>query len=83
MQNSFLFYLKQFNISVCNVTACNMQVWYNTNLAFFSVNPCELHCRPVNEYFLHKMLDAVIDGTRCYEGSQSRDMCIDGICKVS
>lgn len=49
----------------------------------FSVNPCELHCRPVNEYFSEKMVDAVIDGTRCYEGSQSRDMCINGICKVS
>ncbi|XP_053369210.1 A disintegrin and metalloproteinase with thrombospondin motifs 7 [Clarias gariepinus] len=45
------------------------------------INPCELHCRPVNEYFSDKMVDAVIDGTRCYEGSQSRDMCINGICK--
>uniref|UniRef100_A0A6Q2X1A4 ADAM metallopeptidase with thrombospondin type 1 motif 7 n=1 Tax=Esox lucius TaxID=8010 RepID=A0A6Q2X1A4_ESOLU len=45
------------------------------------VNPCELHCRPVNEYFSEKMLDAAIDGTQCYEGSTSRDMCINGICK--
>ncbi|XP_056135280.1 A disintegrin and metalloproteinase with thrombospondin motifs 7 [Lampris incognitus] len=45
------------------------------------VNPCELHCRPLNEYFSEKMLDAVADGTRCYEGSTSRDMCINGICK--
>ncbi|KAK3562031.1 hypothetical protein QTP86_024784, partial [Hemibagrus guttatus] len=45
------------------------------------INPCELHCRPVNEYFSDKMVDAVIDGTRCYEGSLSRDMCINGICK--
>ncbi|XP_076879550.1 A disintegrin and metalloproteinase with thrombospondin motifs 7 [Brachyhypopomus gauderio] len=45
------------------------------------INPCELHCRPVNEYFSEKMLDAVTDGTRCYEDSQSRDMCINGICK--
>ncbi|KAK2869514.1 hypothetical protein Q7C36_001385 [Tachysurus vachellii] len=45
------------------------------------INPCELHCRPVNEYFSDKMVDAVIDGTRCFEGSQSRDMCINGICK--
>ncbi|MBN3289564.1 ATS7 metalloproteinase, partial [Polypterus senegalus] len=45
------------------------------------INPCELHCRPVDEYFSEKMLDAVVDGTRCYEGSISRDMCINGICK--
>ncbi|KAL1007674.1 hypothetical protein UPYG_G00090020 [Umbra pygmaea] len=45
------------------------------------VNPCELHCRPVNEYFSEKMLDAAIDGTKCYEGSGRRDMCINGICK--
>ncbi|KAL2088451.1 hypothetical protein ACEWY4_015350 [Coilia grayii] len=45
------------------------------------VNPCELHCRPLNEYFSEKMLDAVVDGTQCYEGSESRDMCINGICK--
>ncbi|XP_070985811.1 A disintegrin and metalloproteinase with thrombospondin motifs 7-like [Oncorhynchus clarkii lewisi] len=45
------------------------------------VNPCELHCRPLNEYFSEKMLDAVIDGTQCYEGSLSRDMCVNGICK--
>ncbi|KAI4879584.1 hypothetical protein NFI96_026538, partial [Prochilodus magdalenae] len=44
-------------------------------------NPCELHCRPLNEYFSEKMLDAVIDGTRCHEGSLGRDMCINGICK--
>ncbi|KAJ7994680.1 hypothetical protein DPEC_G00251990 [Dallia pectoralis] len=45
------------------------------------VNPCELHCRPLNEYFTEKMLDAAIDGTECYEGSITRDMCINGICK--
>ncbi|XP_062326647.1 A disintegrin and metalloproteinase with thrombospondin motifs 7 isoform X2 [Osmerus eperlanus] len=45
------------------------------------VNPCELHCRPLNEYFSEKMLDAVIDGTKCLEGSTSREMCINGICK--
>ncbi|TTA54982.1 A disintegrin and metalloproteinase with thrombospondin motifs 7 [Bagarius yarrelli] len=44
------------------------------------INPCELHCRPLNEYFSDKMVDAVIDGTRCYESSH-RDMCINGICK--
>ncbi|KAA0723931.1 A disintegrin and metalloproteinase with thrombospondin motifs 7 [Triplophysa tibetana] len=45
------------------------------------VNPCELHCRPVNEHFTERMLDTVIDGTRCYEGTHSRDICINGICK--
>lgn len=46
------------------------------------VNPCELHCRPENEYFAEKLRDAVIDGTPCYEMNASRDMCINGICKV-
>ncbi|XP_061077222.1 A disintegrin and metalloproteinase with thrombospondin motifs 7 [Conger conger] len=45
------------------------------------VNPCELHCRPLNEYFSEKMLDAATDGTQCYEGTSSRDVCINGICK--
>uniref|UniRef100_A0A665UVS2 ADAM metallopeptidase with thrombospondin type 1 motif 7 n=1 Tax=Echeneis naucrates TaxID=173247 RepID=A0A665UVS2_ECHNA len=45
------------------------------------VNPCELHCRPLNEHFSEKMRDAVIDGTPCLEGNKSRDMCINGICK--
>uniref|UniRef100_A0A671V688 ADAM metallopeptidase with thrombospondin type 1 motif 7 n=1 Tax=Sparus aurata TaxID=8175 RepID=A0A671V688_SPAAU len=44
-------------------------------------NPCELHCRPVNEHFSEKMRDAVTDGTPCYEGNKSRDMCINGICQ--
>ncbi|XP_069079052.1 A disintegrin and metalloproteinase with thrombospondin motifs 7 [Pleurodeles waltl] len=44
-------------------------------------NPCELHCRPEGEYFSEKLLDAVIDGTPCYEGNASRDVCINGICK--
>uniref|UniRef100_A0A6J0V7N1 A disintegrin and metalloproteinase with thrombospondin motifs 7 isoform X1 n=1 Tax=Pogona vitticeps TaxID=103695 RepID=A0A6J0V7N1_9SAUR len=44
-------------------------------------NPCELHCRPKNEYFSEKLRDAVIDGTPCHEGNSSRDMCINGICK--
>ncbi|XP_034536697.1 A disintegrin and metalloproteinase with thrombospondin motifs 7 [Notolabrus celidotus] len=46
------------------------------------VNPCELHCRPLKEDFSEKMRDAVIDGTPCYEGNKSRDMCINGICKI-
>ncbi|KAM3877419.1 A disintegrin and metalloproteinase with thrombospondin motifs 7 [Diretmus argenteus] len=45
------------------------------------VNACELHCRPLNEHFSEKMLDAVTDGTQCYIGNTSRDMCINGICK--
>ncbi|XP_053177838.1 A disintegrin and metalloproteinase with thrombospondin motifs 7 [Scomber japonicus] len=45
------------------------------------VNPCELHCRPMNEHFSDKMRDAVTDGTPCLEGNKSRDMCINGICK--
>lgn len=50
---------------------------------FFAASPCELYCRPLNEQFSEKMLDAVADGTPCYEGNKSRDICINGICKVS
>lgn len=46
------------------------------------VNPCELHCRPSNEYFAEKLRDAVVDGTPCHQGQASRDLCINGICKV-
>ncbi|XP_008936133.1 PREDICTED: A disintegrin and metalloproteinase with thrombospondin motifs 7-like, partial [Merops nubicus] len=46
-----------------------------------NMNPCELHCRPEDEYFAEKLRDAVVDGTPCYESSASRDMCINGICK--
>ncbi|KAM8973091.1 A disintegrin and metalloproteinase with thrombospondin motifs 7 [Pelodytes ibericus] len=46
-----------------------------------SINPCELHCRSDKEHFTERLLDAVIDGTPCYEGNNSRDMCINGICK--
>uniref|UniRef100_A0A8C3INH1 ADAM metallopeptidase with thrombospondin type 1 motif 7 n=1 Tax=Chrysemys picta bellii TaxID=8478 RepID=A0A8C3INH1_CHRPI len=46
-----------------------------------NINPCELHCRPEDEYFSEKLRDAVIDGTPCYEGNASRDICINGICK--
>ncbi|KAM5291756.1 LOW QUALITY PROTEIN: A disintegrin and metalloproteinase with thrombospondin motifs 7 [Ctenodactylus gundi] len=45
------------------------------------VNPCELHCRPSNEYFTEKLRDAVVDGTPCYQSQASRDLCINGICK--
>uniref|UniRef100_A0A3Q1J9F1 Peptidase M12B domain-containing protein n=1 Tax=Anabas testudineus TaxID=64144 RepID=A0A3Q1J9F1_ANATE len=46
-----------------------------------TLNPCELHCRPVNEYFSEKMLDAVTDGTPCFMNNQSRNICINGVCK--
>ncbi|NXX43523.1 ATS7 metalloproteinase, partial [Tricholaema leucomelas] len=46
-----------------------------------NINPCELHCRPEDEYFAEKLRDAVIDGTPCYEMNASRDVCINGICK--
>ncbi|XP_048338050.1 A disintegrin and metalloproteinase with thrombospondin motifs 7-like [Sphaerodactylus townsendi] len=46
-----------------------------------TINPCELHCRPENEFFAEKLRDAVIDGTPCYDGNSSRDVCINGICK--
>ncbi|XP_037766036.1 A disintegrin and metalloproteinase with thrombospondin motifs 7 isoform X1 [Chelonia mydas] len=46
-----------------------------------NINPCELHCRPEDEYFAEKLRDAVTDGTPCYEGNTSRDICINGICK--
>ncbi|XP_065511973.1 A disintegrin and metalloproteinase with thrombospondin motifs 12 isoform X3 [Caloenas nicobarica] len=49
---------------------------YNT------ANPCELHCRPINGHFSEKMLDAVTDGTPCFEGRHSRDICINGMCKT-
>ncbi|TKS69568.1 disintegrin and metalloproteinase with thrombospondin motifs 7 [Collichthys lucidus] len=55
--------------------------FYKWETVISRVSPCELHCRPVNEHFAEKMLDAVIDGTPCYEGNKSRNMCINGICQ--
>ncbi|XP_070769326.1 A disintegrin and metalloproteinase with thrombospondin motifs 7 [Enoplosus armatus] len=55
--------------------------FYKWEAVINRVNPCELHCRPLNEHFSDKMRDAVTDGTPCYEGNKSRDMCINGICK--
>ncbi|XP_064244845.1 A disintegrin and metalloproteinase with thrombospondin motifs 7 isoform X2 [Passer domesticus] len=46
-----------------------------------NMNPCELHCRPEQEYFAEKLRDAVVDGTPCYDSDASRDLCINGICK--
>ncbi|XP_008590290.1 PREDICTED: A disintegrin and metalloproteinase with thrombospondin motifs 12-like [Galeopterus variegatus] len=45
-------------------------------------HPCELYCRPIDGQFSEKMLDAVIDGTPCFEGGNSRNVCINGICKM-
>ncbi|XP_055969885.1 A disintegrin and metalloproteinase with thrombospondin motifs 7 [Sorex fumeus] len=45
------------------------------------VNPCELYCQSTNEHFVEKLLDAVVDGTPCYQNRPSRDVCINGICK--
>lgn len=73
----------------CRVNLCFRRWFRGPQLLGFSfcllgspVNPCELHCRPEDEYFAEKLRDAVIDGTPCYEMNASRDMCINGICKV-
>ncbi|CAB1322233.1 unnamed protein product, partial [Coregonus sp. 'balchen'] len=44
-------------------------------------SPCELHCRPVDENFSEKMLDAVTDGTPCFMNNNSRSICVNGVCK--
>ncbi|KAK7912482.1 hypothetical protein WMY93_012693 [Mugilogobius chulae] len=54
---------------------------YSWVAVYNRVSPCELHCRPLHQHFSEKMRDAVTDGTPCYEGSKSRDMCVNGICK--
>lgn len=46
-----------------------------------TTHPCELHCRPVDEDFAEKMLDAVSDGTPCFNNG-SRSLCINGVCKA-
>uniref|UniRef100_A0A3Q4G8U8 ADAMTS/ADAMTS-like cysteine-rich domain-containing protein n=1 Tax=Neolamprologus brichardi TaxID=32507 RepID=A0A3Q4G8U8_NEOBR len=56
--------------------------FYKWEAVINTVNPCELHCRPLNENFSEKMRDAVIDGTPCYEGNKKRDICINSICKL-
>uniref|UniRef100_A0A8C5LEA2 ADAM metallopeptidase with thrombospondin type 1 motif 12 n=1 Tax=Jaculus jaculus TaxID=51337 RepID=A0A8C5LEA2_JACJA len=48
---------------------------------FNPAHPCGLYCRPIDGQFSEKMLDAVIDGTPCFEGGNSRNVCINGICK--
>ncbi|XP_012874125.1 PREDICTED: A disintegrin and metalloproteinase with thrombospondin motifs 12 [Dipodomys ordii] len=56
--------------------------FYHWFPVFNSARPCELYCRPIDGRFSEKMLDAVIDGTPCFEGGNSRNVCINGICKV-
>ncbi|XP_050966292.1 A disintegrin and metalloproteinase with thrombospondin motifs 12 [Labeo rohita] len=46
-----------------------------------SSRPCELHCKPVDENFSEKMLDAVTDGTPCFMNNNSRNICVNGVCK--
>ncbi|KAJ8381094.1 hypothetical protein SKAU_G00018720 [Synaphobranchus kaupii] len=46
-----------------------------------TASPCELHCRPVDEQFSEKMLDAVTDGTPCFMNNDSRSICVNGVCK--
>ncbi|KAK1345385.1 LOW QUALITY PROTEIN: hypothetical protein QTO34_014096 [Cnephaeus nilssonii] len=55
--------------------------FYNWFPVFNPARPCELFCRPIDGQFSEKMLDAVIDGTPCFEGGSSRNVCINGICK--
>uniref|UniRef100_A0A669BJR1 ADAM metallopeptidase with thrombospondin type 1 motif, 12 n=1 Tax=Oreochromis niloticus TaxID=8128 RepID=A0A669BJR1_ORENI len=43
------------------------------------LNPCELHCRPVSQYFSERMFDAVTDGTPCFMNNKSRNICINGV----
>uniref|UniRef100_A0A3P8ZGM4 Peptidase M12B domain-containing protein n=1 Tax=Esox lucius TaxID=8010 RepID=A0A3P8ZGM4_ESOLU len=46
-----------------------------------ATSPCELHCRPVDEHFSEKMLDAVTDGTPCFMNNNSKSICVNGVCK--
>ncbi|OXB66719.1 hypothetical protein ASZ78_013110 [Callipepla squamata] len=56
--------------------------FYHWVPVYNTANPCELHCRPIDRHFSEKMLDAVTDGTPCFEGRHSRDICINGMCKA-
>lgn len=44
-------------------------------------NPCELNCMPRGENFFYRHSSAVVDGTPCHPGR--RDICVEGVCKVS
>ncbi|XP_063585364.1 A disintegrin and metalloproteinase with thrombospondin motifs 7-like [Penaeus indicus] len=41
--------------------------------------PCELQCKPDDEFYSVKLAEVVADGTPCKLGT--RDMCINGMCK--
>ncbi|XP_015977465.2 A disintegrin and metalloproteinase with thrombospondin motifs 12 isoform X1 [Rousettus aegyptiacus] len=56
--------------------------FYHWFPVFNPAHPCELYCRPIDGQFSEKMLDAVIDGTPCFEGGNSRNVCINGMCKM-
>nr|XP_058916802.1 A disintegrin and metalloproteinase with thrombospondin motifs 12 isoform X2 [Kogia breviceps] len=56
--------------------------FYHWFPVFNPARPCELYCRPIDGQFSEKMLDAVTDGTPCFEGGNSRNVCINGICKM-
>ncbi|XP_013406430.1 A disintegrin and metalloproteinase with thrombospondin motifs 7 isoform X2 [Lingula anatina] len=43
------------------------------------LNPCQLHCKPVNKFFSVMLRDIVKDGTPCKLGT--RNMCISGRCR--
>jgi hypothetical protein len=45
------------------------------------VEPCELYCADADDTVIVPWGDSVMDGTPCNVGT--RDMCINGICKVS
>ncbi|XP_044132344.1 A disintegrin and metalloproteinase with thrombospondin motifs 12 isoform X2 [Bufo gargarizans] len=55
-----------------------LHTWYPI---YNTANPCELHCRNAEGNFADKLLDSVIDGTPCFEETDSRDVCINGMCK--
>ncbi|XP_053153473.1 A disintegrin and metalloproteinase with thrombospondin motifs 12 [Hemicordylus capensis] len=72
---------RQMQCSEFNTVAYKNE-FYQWTPIYNTANPCELYCRPENNHFSEKMLDAVIDGTPCFEGNNSRDVCINGMCKT-
>jgi len=54
--------------------------WMCVNLLHV-VEPCELSCTDTDDTLIVPWGDSVMDGTPCNVGT--RDMCINGICKVS
>uniref|UniRef100_A0A8C0WIK0 A disintegrin and metalloproteinase with thrombospondin motifs 12 n=1 Tax=Castor canadensis TaxID=51338 RepID=A0A8C0WIK0_CASCN len=69
---------------LCNVHPCRTDTptFRQMQCIFNPSRPCELYCRPIDGQFSEKMLDAVIDGTPCFEGGNSRNICINGMCKM-